>query len=136
MLKVLDSRTLTATLIFDLEDQFVRERRTGATHPRPIGPVSLFMLGSMQAGTRQLFARPLELVTQRSPSGYLLFLGCLLDKAGNPRNVVLAPGTYIVRVEAERYQPVERDDIVMPRSDAAYFFDLPPGLNYPFPPGG
>jgi hypothetical protein len=135
-MKVLDSRTLTATLVFDLEDRFVRERRTGEQHPRPIGPVSVFIVGQMQAGARQLFAQPLEIATQRSPSGYLLFFGRVLDDLKRQRNAGLAPGTYIVRVEAERYEPVERDDIVLPRSDTAYFFDLSPGLTYPFPPGG
>jgi hypothetical protein len=132
MPRILESRRLMAIGIFDLEDRYARELRVGESHPRPIGDVRIVLVGRMVGGQREEFPEPLTPVIRRNPSGYHLFFGRVKAWDGVDR-AVLSPGTYIVRVESQFYQPTERDDIVLPRPDAAYFFDLQPGVAYPFP---
>ncbi|MCG8346178.1 MAG: carboxypeptidase-like regulatory domain-containing protein [Chloroflexales bacterium] len=128
-----ETQWLTAIAIFDLEDRYARLRQGGESHPRPIGPVAMYLVGRMIDGQRQDFAQPLELRVRRNPSGYYLFFGEVKQRDSTLRRVDLAPGAYIIRVESQYYQVAERTDIVLPRYDAAYFFDLAPGFAYPFP---
>jgi hypothetical protein len=136
-------RRQTATLIFDPEDRYARERGVRGSHPRPIGPIKFCLVGRMVGGSRQDFDRPLKLVVGRNASGYYLFFGAIRLADGTSRRDVLADGMYVVRVESRFYQWAEREDIALPMPDpeAPYFFDLEPGYAYPFPmestrPGG
>lgn len=136
MLNTIAIQRLSVTLIFDLEDRYTRERQIGETHPRPTGPVRVLLVGRVDNGLRTDFAHPLELQVRTSPSGYLLFFGHVKQSDGTYRRAGLTAGTYVVRIESQRYQPVERADIALPQPDAAYFFDLPPGYAYLFPTAG
>lgn len=130
---IITTRRLAATAIFDLEDGYARALRIGEAHPRPLGAVTITVVGRMVAGQRQDLPEPLRLKTLRSPSGYQLFFGKCEGPDGGLRRLDLAPATYVVRVTSELYRAAERDDIAMPRPDAAYFFDLQPGVAYRFP---
>jgi hypothetical protein len=141
---------LTATLIFDLEDSYARSRGLAGPHPRPMGSVAYSIIGRTTAGSRQLFRTPLKLAVKRNPSGFHLFFGELAGAPGESVAAGLSDGTYIVRVDSQFYQGVERDDIVVPTAFAPktsdgpgqpWFFDLSPNYAYPFPdsstlPGG
>lgn len=129
-------RRLSASLIFDLEDRFARARGTRGPHPRPIEPARFFVTAEIIGGVggiRQDFARPLELVVKRNPGGYHCFFGTVKQPDGSLRRGALAAGAYAVRAEGGFYQRVEREDVVLPTHDRAYFYDLPPGYAYPFP---
>src|SRR5712691_1374694 len=132
---------LSATLIFDLEDSYARNRGVRGRHPRPIGPVTFFLVGQMLGGGRQDFAQPLALSVTRNPSGYHLFFGTLELPDGTTYQAALSAGTYVVRVESRFYQQAELEDIEVPDAMHPSFFDLAPGYAYPFPtestlPGG
>jgi hypothetical protein len=118
-------RMRTAVAILDLEDRVIRERQGGATHPRPFGRLTVALIEHVLAdGTRQRLEPALELILKPSPSGYLLFFGLVRLAGGARRRVQLAAGRYVARVEGEYYLTAYRDDLVLPRPAAAYFFDL------------
>jgi len=138
---IYEIRSLSATLIFDLEDRFARARAVRGPHPRPFEPIKFFATAEIVGGVRQDFARPLELVVKRNRSGYHCFFGAVKQPDGSVRQRALPDGTYAVRAEGTFYQRVEREDIVLPVPGSAYFYDLPPSFAYPFPsestlPGG
>jgi hypothetical protein len=132
-------RHLTATLILDLEDAYARARGTRGLHPRPIGAVRYELLGQIVAGQRETFDEPSRLVVQRNGSGYDLFFGEVRLRDGSRRQVI--EGSYALRVTSPTayYQASERD-IAFPSPETPVFFDLQPGVGYPFPtetlPGG
>lgn len=132
---------LSATAIFDLEDQYARERGIHGPHPRPVGPVKFCLVGRMVGGARQDFDVPRELIVRRNPSGYHLFFNVVRFPDGQTRQSALGDGVYVVRVESRFYQWSEREDIIFPERESPYFYDLAPGFAYPFPtenthPGG
>jgi hypothetical protein len=111
--------------ILDLEDRMLRERQGGATHPRPFGRLTVALIARMLPdGTRQPLDPALQLILKRSSSGYLLFFGLIQLAGGAKRRVRLAAGRYVARVESEYYLTAYRDDLDLPRSATAYFFDL------------
>lgn len=138
-----------ASQVFDLEDAYARERKVRGRHPRPIGPVRLYVVGRMANGDRQDLHKPLELVVRRNPSGYYLFFGLVRLPNGRTHRSYLADGTYVdsatrrsylddgkyvVRVESRYYQPVEQEvDLPMPEPKEPTSIDLSPGYAYPFP---
>lgn len=129
-------RRRTALAVFDAEDRFARGRGTRGPRPRPFEPVRFVATAEMVGGVRQDFARPLELVTTRSPSGFHLFFGETRGDGGPTVRGELAAGTYAVRAEGRFYQRVEREDVVLPTPAGAYFYDLPPSYAYPLPREG
>ncbi len=137
---VMQRRVLMPTMLFDLEDRYARERGVRGLHPRPIEPVTFWLVGQIVGGNRQEFDRPLPMTIVRNPSGYHLFFGAVKQSTGADRRLTLADGTYIVRVQSLFYQTIERADIVVPMqnpndpaSSAPYHFDLEPNYAYPFP---
>ncbi len=126
-------RQQTATLIFDLEDRYARERGVWGRHPRPIGPLKFCLVGQMVNGVRQDIDPPLELTIRRNTSGYHLFFNVVRLPDGTSRQGFLADGTYVVRIESRFYQWAEREDIDLPEPENPYFFDLEPSYAYPFP---
>ncbi len=127
------TRTFPAPrLVFDLVDGFLRGRGLPTDRPRPRGAVRCLALASVAAdGTRQPFAAPVELVMQRTASGYFVFLGTVQTPVG-PRQGFL-DGAYLVRLETEFYQPVEQ--VVTWRDPAVTVVEveLQPNPAYPFP---
>lgn len=131
-----ERRRLAATLVFDLEDVYSRERAVRGPHPRPIGSLRFRLVGEVIAGVRQDFDEPRDLLTSANPSGYHLFFGAVRLGKGQWRRIDLAAGIYVVAVESDFYQLAEREDIVVPQLHPApgpYRFDLQPGYAYPFP---
>ncbi len=139
----MDLQRLTAALIFDLEDSYARDRGVNGPHPRPFGSFDYFITGRVVSGVPQLLESPLALKVVRNPTGYGVFFGDMLSRAGNTLRANLLDGTYILRIESQFYQPAERNDIVLPSVFASgspgpgtlapWFFDLSPGYAYPFP---
>lgn len=129
---------IQASLILDPEDAFARQRGVKGPHPRPMGDLRFLVVGEMVNNVRQDFAEPLPMVVRPNGDGYYLFFNQLRYPANGSRpervmNGALNPGTYVVRVESDFYQPVERDDVDLPEPAAAWFFDLGPNHAYPFP---
>src|SRR5690349_3271792 len=126
-------RHLTAALIFDPEDAYARRRGMRGAHPRPIGPLSYRLTGRVSGGGVDAFEPPLELRVRRNGSGYDLSFGTVAMRDGGWRG--LGEGVYTLRVSSPvgYYQPLQRDDIALPRPDAPYTLDLQPGVAYPFP---
>jgi hypothetical protein len=158
MQKVWESRFTQAIWIFDLEDRYRREqqRRGQVYHPRPLGPVTFWLIGETVGGVPTPFSQPMEMVVVENPSGYHLFFGEVKLPSGatsqpdgstsrptgndHRHRLQLVDGTYSVRVTSPFYQGQVRDDIIVPMpnpndsaSGAPYFFDLAPGYAYPFP---
>jgi hypothetical protein len=134
-LAAVDVRRIAPALVFDLEDRYARDRAARGPHPRPVGPVRIFLAGKVVLGVRQDFPVPYELVTTRNSSGYHIFFGEDRPARGGRRRMGLADGTYVVRVESDFYQAVEREDVVLPSPAITVptLFDLEPGPAYPFP---
>lgn len=132
MRRIIETRRLAATAIFDLEDAYARSLQIGESHPRPNGPIAIYLLGQVEHGQRRVFPTPLRLKLERSPSGYQLWFGLYEGPSGRLHRIDGAPAIYVVRVEAGSYQPVE-PEIAVPQPEAAYFIDLQPGAAYPFP---
>lgn len=131
-----ERRRLAATLIFDLEDVYARERAVRGLHPRPIGPLRFRLVGEVVAAVRQDFDEPLEMLVTTNPSDYHLFYGEVRLADGQRRRIELAAGTYVVAIESDFYQGAEREDIEVPQLHPVpgpYRFDLEPGYAYPFP---
>jgi hypothetical protein len=158
MERVFERRTLTATLIFNLEDSYARARLGPRAHPRPYEPLRFFLVARLAPGPREDFS-PREMAITRNPSGYHLFFGEELLPPGPrdrgngrqraTRRLDLAPGTYLVRITSPLYQTEERPVAVpMPNLNASdpgspdpalrdpvaqYTFAMRPGYAYPFP---
>jgi hypothetical protein len=126
-------RHLTAALIFDLEDGYARRRGVRGLHPRPIGPLVYRLLGRAQDGGTERFEPPLDLRVRRNPSGFDLFFGLVELPDGTRRT--LADGVYALRISSpyQYYQPVELENIALPRPDTPFSVDLEPAAGYPFP---
>ena len=132
-----------ALLIFDLEDQFARDRAVKGPHPRPIGSVRFFLVN--QTGNPQPFDPPREMVVSANPTGYLLFFGNIILPDGAVRRVDPTQWPWTIRVESDFYQKAEQTPPAAPppasfvpgapgsaASDLIHF-DLAPGPSYPFP---
>ena len=117
MMKPLERRQLKAAQVFDLEDAFARARRTKGHHPRPFGTIHFAIVAQIGDGRgREELAQPLKLITVQNPSGYQLFFGDYQLPNGTRRQNILADGQYVVRIEAQYYQPVEQN-IFLPMPD-------------------
>lgn len=126
-------RSLSATLVFDLVDDYAARRGIRGAHPRPFGEIRLLATAQVIGGVAQPLLDPVELVTRSGPAGYHVFFGDVRLPDGSLRQHLLAAGTYVVRVESTFYQPAERTDIALPRPDQPYRFNLKAGYRYPFP---
>jgi hypothetical protein len=135
MPKPLERRQLKATQVFDLEDAFARARRVRGLHPRPFGEIRFYNVARIaDGGTPEYWSQPLALRTVLNPSGYHLFFNDYLLADGSKRANFLTEGDYLIRIEAQYYQPVERSvTLPMPDPKQPEFFDLVPGYAYPFP---
>lgn len=143
MSAMLEFRRLAATLIFDLEDAFARQRGVNGPHPRPSGEFVFSVVGTMVGGVRQPITPPLQLKVLTNPSGYQLFFGTAASQDQSGRSASLSAGQYVVRVDSDFYQRAERTDVTIPSIFAPkapassliapYLFDLQPGYAYPFP---
>jgi hypothetical protein len=123
-----------AVQIFDLEDEYARERGVRGGHPRPIGRISFRLVGQLINDTRQEFDEPLKLITLGNPSGYHLFFGMVKPRNGATSGTRLANGRYVLSVESDFYQKAEVTvDIPMPDPKVPVRLDLSPGYAYPFP---
>lgn len=118
--------------IFDVEDRYARERGIRGQHPRPISRVKYFLVAEVVGGTRSDFNRSSELLTVYTPGGYDIFFDQLRYKNAESYRMEIEDGTYIIRIESEFYQDLERE-IHLPESSAALAIDLEPGYLYPFP---
>lgn len=159
MERVFERRTLAATLIFNLEDSYARERLGLRAHPRPYEPLCFFLVARLSPGAREDYTPPRELVITRNLSGYHLFFGAewlpadprdrSRGRARPSRRLNLVPGTYLVRVTSPLYQSAERA-VVLPMPNlnlsdpgspdpalrdpvAQYTFSMRPSPAYPFP---
>jgi hypothetical protein len=94
--------------------------------------IKYYVLGKIENGVRRDFNRTLELVIKRNPSGYDLFFGQLQLPNGTLYQSVLDAGRYVLRLQSDFYQPLERDDIDLPAPRDPYSIDLEPGFAYPF----
>jgi hypothetical protein len=121
-----------ATAILNAEDRFARDSGFFGRHPRPFGGVKYHLVGHMQGGARVDYAAPRELVVVDTPSGYAVFFGLLREADGSVRRFEPEDGTYVIKVDAQFYQPSEHL-IHLPEPAAAQSIDLEPGYAYPFP---
>lgn len=137
-----EHRRLAATLIFDVEDRYARERGVRGPHPRPVGRLRFFLLSEETGGGSPGRLEPPRLLTVVNPGGYHLFFDAVELANGSRRRLPLAPGTHAIRVESELYQPFEAGDVLVPMPVGTddgfavprpYFIDLEPGYAYPFP---
>jgi hypothetical protein len=131
---IYELRRQSATLIFNVEDRYARERGVRGRHPCPIGPLRFWVIGQMVNGVRQSLTPPWEIIMRRNDSGYHLFFGDVRWPDGTLHQNGLPSATYVVRVESDYYQPREFTDIQLPTPHRAYDFGLLPGYAYPFPP--
>lgn len=138
---MVDRITQGATLIFDIEDRFARDRGAPGSHPRPLGKLRFWLVGTMNAGVRTPFPAPWELVVSTGPGGYYVFSDRVIPPSSKtPIRRQLTPARYIVQVRSPWYRMEENINVVIPMPDpnnsnsgAPYTFALEPGYAYPFP---
>jgi hypothetical protein len=126
-------RRYTATLIFDLEDRFARERGARGPHPRPVEPLKFLVTAKGVGPGKTEFEPPLELIVQRNAGGYHVSHNMVRLKDGTVLKRALAEEVYDLRVEGRFYQSVEQSAVALPRPSLPLSFDLLPGYFYPFP---
>lgn len=122
-----------AGAIFDPEDRFARDRAVRGKHPRPMGGLRYSLLGRIVGGSRQDFDSPMELMVVRNAGGYDIFFENIKLATGSRFRHILEEGIYVLRIESDFYQIIERDDVALPQSTQPISLDLEPGYNYPFP---
>jgi hypothetical protein len=121
----------SATVILDVEDAYARSRGVAGAHPRPFEPLDFLVVERVVNQAQRPITPPLRLVTRRNPSGYHVFSGDVRYPDGSTRRGVLAPGEYVVRVEAPAYQTAEHQlDLGSPGTPQT--ISLEPGPAYPF----
>jgi hypothetical protein len=146
---VIERRTITPTLIFNVEDAFARERLGGGSHPRPFEPLRFLLVARLTPGPREAYMPEKELAVTRNSSGYHIFFGEERLVGGSLRRLELLAGTYLIRVTGQLYQTLQRQVVVpMPNPNdvdpaspdparrdplSGYSFDLQPAASDPFP---
>jgi hypothetical protein len=125
-------RTLTATLVFDLTDEFAKIRGTRGPFPRPFEPIRIFATARVTPDPT-VFNPPLELLVQRNTNGYHVFHNSLKRSHGVVVRKALRDGEYDLRVEGDFYQPAVLPGVIVPSPRRAVRFSLLPAYNYPFP---
>jgi hypothetical protein len=149
VLKVIESRSLSAILILSLEDAFARDRARPNAHPRPFEPLRFWLVRSNAGGATTVFNPPLPLQVLHNASGYHLFFGrVLLDEVTQARQPARTPvtrridlpaGSYTLRITSPFYQThTQAFDLPMGNPNAPggmdrYSVDLEPNYAYPFP---
>ena len=143
MRTVFERHTLTAMLIFDLEDAFARSRGRPGDHPRPFEPLRFYLMEQDLGGTLTRFDPAFEADVIRNSSGYHLFFG--RQKLRGARGEVstrvldLPPGRYTLQVRSPLYQAATKIvDLPIgnandPNVIARYHIDMEPSFAYPFP---
>ena len=126
-------RRLGATLIFDLKDQFARERGTRGLFPRPFEPIRFFATAKGTGPNRRVFTPALELLVRRNGGGYHIFHNLVKQADGTVLKGSLTDDVYDLRIEGSLYQPVEKTNVTVPTGNRAVVLDLLPAYTYPFP---
>jgi len=122
-----------ATLIFDLKDQFAKERGTREAFPRPFEPIRFFATARGAGPNRRVFKPALELVMRRNHGGYHIFHNLVKQTDGTILRGTLTDDVYDLRIEGNFYQTAERQNVHIPTNNLALDFDLFPAYTYPFP---
>jgi hypothetical protein len=136
-------RVKSAVLVLNLQDEFARIQ-VGKGFPRPIEPLSFYLVGTYQGGNLEEFLAPVRLFIQTNSGGYHLFFGEERVDKDTKRNLFLQDGDYQLRVESPYYQSAEKQvhipmgDVNFPPSGGqdpmiGYTIRLQPGPAYPFP---
>lgn len=127
-------RRLSATLVFDVLDEFARLRGSRGPLPRPFEPIKFFATAEGAAPNRKELKPPLEFVVQRNGTGYHSFHNIIKKPDGTLLQNALAAGIYDLRVEGRFYQTAQPAEITLPsRPGAAVPIKLQPAYSYPFP---
>lgn len=126
-------RRFGATLIFDLKDQFARERGTRGMFPRPFEPIRFFATAKGAGPNRRVFTPALELLVRRNGGGYHIFHNQVKQPDGTILRGSLPDDVYDLRIEGSLYQTAEKTNVTLPNPDRAVVLDLLPAYTYPFP---
>jgi hypothetical protein len=129
-------RTLAATRVFDIVDDFARQRGLAGARPRPIGSVRIFLIADHTPGLNRVFPVPTEFVLTVNDHGYAISFGRLLQADGTERAVAFGGGPYLLRVRSDYYQVSDFDHVELPATQAQpepYEMVLEAGYTYPFP---
>jgi hypothetical protein len=126
-------RRQSATLIFDLKDQFAQKRGTRGAFPRPFEPIRFFATAKGAGPNRRVFKPALELVMRRNHGGYHIFHNQVKQTDGTILRGTLTDDVYDLRIEGNFYQTAERQNVQIPTNNRALDFDLFPAYSYPFP---
>jgi len=151
VVRVLERRTLAATLILNVEDAFARERLGSSIRRRPLEPLQFRLVDRTVGGNFGTFTPPRDLVITRNASGYHLFFGRERLADGSTAVIEMPGGLYTIEIESPPrfYQTRQRTvPVPMPNPNvidatsadpaknnpmSVYSFDLEPGHAYPFP---
>jgi hypothetical protein len=126
-------RRLSATLVFDVLDEFAQLRGSRGPLPRPFEPIKFFAVAEGAGPNRKELKPPLEFVVKRNTTGYHSFHNIIKKPDGTLLQNALAAGTYDLRVEGRFYQ-TQKAAITLPRpADLALPINLQPAYSYPFP---
>lgn len=128
-----EMRRLTATLIFDLLDQFASLRGTRGPFPRPFEPIRFFATAQGAGMNRRTLDPPLELIVNRNGGGYHVFNNLAKRADGTVLKGALGADVYDFRVEGSFYQTKEILNVPLPVSSEALTHQLLPSYFYPFP---
>jgi hypothetical protein len=128
-----DRRRLSATLIFDVTDNYASRVGVAGTFARALGPMRFSLIArDPGTGSEQPLEPPVALATITNPSGFQLWFGARGD-GGLPPD----PGSYRVRVDSDYYAPWTSPTLVAtPAPSTPVRCGRAPGYAYPFARGG
>jgi hypothetical protein len=129
-------RTLAPTRVFDIIDDFARQRGLAGARPRPIGDVRVFLIADHTPGANRVFPVPPEFMLVVNGLGYAISFGRLRQADGAERAVAFGGGPYLLRVRSDYYQVSDFDNVQLPATQAQpepYEMVLEAGYTYPFP---
>jgi hypothetical protein len=129
-------RTRKAVRVFDILDGFARRRGLTGAHPRPIGPVRIYLLADHTPGAERTFDPPPELVIGWDHEGNAISHGRLRTPGGGSRDGGFRGGPYTLSVRSSFYQRTDFDGVAIPATASQpepCTMVLEAAHTYPFP---
>lgn len=127
----LETFTATPIGVLTLIDLFAKLRGTRGLMPEPIPPVRFTLIARRQVAALTVLDPPIVLSPDQGASGAYLFPD--EARSGGLTTYRIAPGRYVLRIEADYYQTLTVEVPWPPLPGDVAPIELKPSFAYPFP---